>query len=367
MISLLLTLLVMVVFLYHGVLYEDIGLLTVVYALGILVVISLIEIGFRFFTFRCYTHIPIAMAEIGKPIELLIKTRNKGLFPVGKVKVRVSVKNVLKNKTEKQWFTLPGVPLGNHQYSFKIVVDSAGAYDVRLEKIRLFGLVGLISFTKKNKDLTTFCILPEVYSMGIEVKDSTRNFRGDADIFDDFRSGEDPTETFEIREYREKDKLQNIHWKLSAKMDDLMVKENSLPRPCGIVLMVDTTVKGKNKGEVDAFLEVLASISFRLMDLKCPHFVTWLSRETEDVRRIRVDNEESYYMFLNYFLKDIDAGQEKNIRREYREKFRNEIYLHDVMVTTDLELYKDGDLLAKWNLKNVKNVEDECSKLELLL
>ena len=106
----------MVVCLYYGVLYEDTGILTVMYALGILVIVSILEIVARFFTFRCYSQIPISMAEIGKPIELLIKTQNKGFFPVGKVRVRVSVRNALNKVKETSWHTLPGVPLGNSQY-----------------------------------------------------------------------------------------------------------------------------------------------------------------------------------------------------------------------------------------------------------
>lgn len=367
MISLLLTLLVMTVCLYYGVLYEDVGLITALFVIGILALVAVMEIIWRMVTFRCYSQIPIGMAEIGRPLEILIKTRNKGLLPVGKVRVRISITNVLTREKETEWQTIPGIPFGQGQFVVKVTMAAAGAYEVRIERVRIYGLTGFISFTKRSKDLSTFCILPEVHSMGIEVKDSTKNFRGDADVFDDFRSGEDPSETFEIREYREKDKLQNIHWKLSAKMDDLMVKENSLPRPCSIVLMADASSKSKNKDAAEVFLELLASISFRLMDLKTPHFVTWLSRETGDVRRIRVDNEESYYMFLNYFMKDMDAKQQKDIRKEYRQKYRNEIYLHDVVISSGLEIYKDGELFTKWNLKNIKSVEDECSKVELLL
>lgn len=367
MISLLLTLLIMVVCFYYGVMYRDPGILTVLFALGILAVLSLIELVFRRFTFRCYANIPIAMAEKGRPIELLIETKNSGWLPVGKVKVKLSVINVLKKEKEQVWLTLPGAPVGRKKYAFPLEVDSAGAYDVRIEKVRVYGLTAFIFMNKKSKERASFCILPEIHSMNLDVEDSTRNFRGDADIFDDFRCGDDPTETFDIREYREKDKLQNIHWKLSARTDELMVKENSLPRPCAVVLMPDTAGRGKVKAEADAFLELFASISFRLMDLKCPHFVAWLSRETGDVRRIRVDNEESYYMCLNYFLRDIDGETGKSVRQEYRERFKNEIYLHDVVITRDLKLFKDEELITKWNVKEIKSIEDECDKLELLL
>ncbi|NDO43034.1 DUF58 domain-containing protein [Thomasclavelia cocleata] len=42
------------------------------------------------------------------------------------------------------------------------------------------------------------------------------------------QKGDDPTEIYDIHKYREGDLLKNIHWKLSAKYDDVLVKDNAL-------------------------------------------------------------------------------------------------------------------------------------------
>ena len=52
---------------------------------------------------------------------------------------------------------------------------------------------------------------------------------GDADVYDDFRPGNDSSEIFDVREFRDGDKIQSIHWKLSAKMQELVVREDSQP------------------------------------------------------------------------------------------------------------------------------------------
>ena len=44
-----------------------------------------------------------------------------------------------------------------------------------------------------------------------------------------YRSGSDMSEVFGIREYREGDSIRNIHWKLTGKCDDIMIKLPSLP------------------------------------------------------------------------------------------------------------------------------------------
>ena len=51
----------------------------------------------------------------------------------------------------------------------------------------------------------------------------------DSDRFSTYKKGDDPSEIFDIREYADGDKIQRIHWKLSSKTGDLMVKEGSLP------------------------------------------------------------------------------------------------------------------------------------------
>lgn len=49
------------------------------------------------------------------------------------------------------------------------------------------------------------------------------------DIYDGKKSGTDVSEVFGLREYREGDTLQSIHWKLSGKMHQLIVREFGRP------------------------------------------------------------------------------------------------------------------------------------------
>lgn len=61
----------------------------------------------------------------------------------------------------------------------------------------------------------------------------------DSDRFSTYKKGDDPSEIFDIREYADGDKIQRIHWKLSSKTGDLMVKEGSLPLMKEIHIFID--------------------------------------------------------------------------------------------------------------------------------
>lgn len=365
-VSLIISLLITAVCFYYGILYENPVFITVGFALGILLLLSVIEVIYRMFTLKCSMEIPITMAEQNMPVSVVFKMKNNGGIPSGRVDVRMCIRNSLAPKGKTRWFTITGVAPKISRHEFKVVLYGAGSHEVELIKLRIYSTFGLFSLTKKCTDFGYVLVLPEIYSTQIQVTEATRNFMGDADVFDEFRPGHDPGEIYEIRQYREKDKLQSIHWKLSAKTDELMVKETSLPKACAIVLMLDLKKPGKKSAaeSVAAFLELAASISYCLMDQKCPHYITWFSRETEDVRRIRVDDEESFYLFLTHYLRDGVAQNEKDMRQEYRNKYKNEWYLHDLCINNELQVYKNNELITKLNIKKIK---DECEKMELLL
>lgn len=366
MVSLLISLLITAVCFYYGILYENTAILTLGYALILLLLFSIIEVIYRLCTLKCHLEIPITMAEQRQPVSIIFRITNNSIFSGGRVDVRMNIRNSLVRKGKTRWFTVSQVAPKTSRHEFKVVLYGAGSHEVALIKLRIHSTFGLFSVTKKCKDFGSILVLPEIYSTLIQVSESTRNFVGDAEVYDEFRPGYDPGETFEIRQYREKDKLQSIHWKISAKTDELMVKENSLPKACAIVLLLD--LKKKDRGAMEeymaAYLELVSSISFCLLDGKVPHFIAWHSKETGDIRRIRVDDEESFYLFLIHYLRDGASLNEKDIREEYRHKHKNEWYLHDVCVNNHLEVYRDGELIYKLDVKKIK---DECEKMELLL
>lgn len=353
---------------YLGILYVNAIMLTIGYALLILIAVSVVEIIYRFFTLRCYIDVPISMTEEGHPVHAVVKIRNRGFLPAGKVEVKVEDKNVFQEKGQAQWLTIGDVSVGERKHSFEMAIEGAGCHDILATKMKIYSMFGLVYLTRKCKDFSSVLIMPKIHSIGVQVTESVRNFLGDADVYDEFRPGHDSGETFEIRAYREKDKLQSIHWKLSAKMDELMVKENSLPKACAVVLLLEFHPWKKNgwkrkEKDAGAYLDLVASLSYTLMDQKCPHFVAWFSAEKNGIRRIRVDDEESFYLFLDVYLREV-APTDKDMRDEYRKEYKNEWYLHDIVINEKLELYKNGKFVTQLD---EKKIEDECEKMELLL
>lgn len=238
-------------------------------------------------------NIPIAIATQGESIRVSLSCRLKEAGFDG-VKYRVTVKNNLSGEKSTKWLS------GGSDFLYS--VNLCGNYEFELLRIKLYDFSRLFYVTKRVKKYANVEVMPQIDEIPVRITDRVRNFFGDSDIYDDLRPGYDPSELFDVREFQNGDRLQSVHWKLSARTDELMVKENSLPKACAVAIVAD--LRGIKKGrQADAFMKLLVSLSFSLMDQKCSHYVAWYDTAINDIVRARVDDEEGFYIFLNSFLK----------------------------------------------------------------
>ena len=106
-----------------------------------------------------------------------------------------------------------------------------------VEKVKAQDYLRLFSRGSEKKDQSEeVMVLPMIHKItGAAIISTGRKFWKDS-CFQKIRIGEDTSEVFDIREYRSGDTSHRIHWKLSAKTDDFMVKEYSLPMERTVLL-----------------------------------------------------------------------------------------------------------------------------------
>lgn len=350
---------------YISVLYKSTSLILFGYAGALLLVSACLFLVYRMHTVRCSITFPISIAECGKPLTVRIHLENRGFLPCLKFRCLLEQKNHFLNRKQKKWLLGGMAPSGNNSFDYALVIDDYGSYTVSLKKLRIYDLTGLFYFHKNVKCSGSVQVLPRMQEIGVHLSQASRNFFGDADVYDDVRPGEDHNELFQIREFQGGDKIQSVHWKLSAKLDELLVKENSLPKACPVVVFLDYKSDKQKKAEkLNAYLVILASISFSLMDAGCAHYAVWYSSRREDLIRVRIDDEESLYLFLSGYLEDTFQKQEKDLVEAYQEKYRGENYLFALQLDERLQLLKNGERILRFHLENWKT---ELNELEIIL
>lgn len=360
--------LVLVVTFYMAMIYENtaIGLLGLSEA--VFIVCSICFLWFQSRRLKAALTIPMVLGEKNKPVKLYVNFTNPTGFACTKVKVLILYKNLVEKREHRKWILAETVPVGETKQMYQVCISEAGSFEFRVGKIRIYDLFGIFYLERRMKGNARCIIFPEIHDLMVQLGSAVTGFTGDAEEYDELRPGYDPSETFDVRQFREGDRIQSIHWKLSARMDELMVKEHSLPRPCSVVLILGAgkgangygTVfngrgrKRKKAGDNGGFLEWAISLSFALMDRECAHFLAWKSVQSGEIVRTRVDDEESFYLAITSFLQDCDFGADEPLAERYREKYRGEHYAHILELSGKPELKVDG---KNYGLTEFENFE----------
>lgn len=315
--------------------------------------------------------VPITLAERGQSVNVRIAKSGHALFASSKVKYLVTIRSSFQKKMQKKWLSGEYDSKEESRNQYELSFQASGNYEIGLKQVRIYDLTGLFYFTQRDKGFGNVEIMPDIHEVQVRLTERARNFFGDADVYDEKRPGQDMNEVFQIRPFQNGDKIQSVHWKLSARTDELMVKESSMPKACSVVLILDaaetgTKVKGKHSDRIqlDAFFSAAASISFSMMDAGCPHYVAWYSGEEKDVVRMRVDDEESFYQFLSYFLSEGGSKDTVDVYQLYKQKYHSEFLLHRYVLNKELVL-AEGDKAI--TTLHSDNLEKELSDTEFIL
>lgn len=334
MINLFFYVICMALILYAAVIYGSVGLAVVSFAGGFVMLSAYVYLLLVCFSLKSSLEIPISVAECGKTTEITIKVKNRSFLPAAKLVFFLSYENLLTG--EKGKIRLKGASDAGQTtvVCVKLYVNHCGKYHVRLRKLRVYDLSGIFYLPRFLKERSEFYVMPKLYDTAVTVTEASRHFMGESDVYGDTAGGMDASEILQIREFRDGDKIQSIHWKMSAKVDELMVRENRQPIGCPVVLFLDFQEK---RAQMDAFLTIAAAVSFALLDQKCAHYVTWSSGREEDVLRLRVDDEETFYLFLMLLYEEKKREKRKaGLMEDYKEKYKAEPFVTGVVVRSDL-------------------------------
>ena len=297
------------------------------------------------------TILPIAEKNQEIPITVVVSNRSK--YVNVPVKVFVKVENSFTG--EKKRFKDGGIvsrkkPL---RIIFRLKSENCGNIKISIEKCLIYDMLSILKAYWKGREGRNVGILPECHLIPVEVTRRTREFLADADEYSDRESGDDPSEIYQVREYQEKDSLHDIHWKLSAKADELLVKEHGRPLGCVVLIWLNLyTEKGLRKNVSDVVLELTASLSRSLLEEACVHMVAWYEVENQRIQKKRISKEEHIYELLNRLL--YTKTHQEQIESVYDNAFRGIAFSTIVEVRADGKVFVNEEEKIQLPLKEKK-------------
>lgn len=230
---------------------------------------SSLELGFE---------VPPA-CEVGQPLSLRIAVRRRILVPIGRIECTVSCRNVMMGANRSSLVTLDASAAPQSRYELPLRTDACGRVELAAGDVRVCDPLGLLRRTAEARFSGSYTVYPRMLDLTVPLERSPRaTYSGTA--YDPRRRGQDMSEPFDIRDYRETDSLHAIHWKLSSKLDKLLVREASHPSNYDVLLLVDAGLRDEDGAPtpanvLTAILELAASISYEFLRQNLGHNVAF--------------------------------------------------------------------------------------------
>lgn len=200
----------------------------VFFALGLTILFSLISVLWTLLTIRVTMKSGKSRAMRGEKLMAQINVRHGALLPAGSVRIALSVPGA-----SAQEIAVDTPPLKEKSFRSTIACPHRGSYEVGVSQITAEDLFGLFRLSRRpNEKLMRLEIYPRTaQALPLELKAS--------DVGPEFRSRatEDAASPSDIRKWQDGDELKKVHWKLSLRKRELMVRTfEESARPDTLVL-----------------------------------------------------------------------------------------------------------------------------------
>lgn len=252
-------------------------------------------------------------------------------LPSNQVLVELSVKNQLTKEESRHEISLSSVKGQAKKIDFQLASQYCGAVEVAVVAVTYYDLLGLVKHKGEAPNASqTFLVLPELTEMTI---DNLEAWHGQdlAELVQN-KKGFDPGEIYDFKTYEIGDAVKNIHWKLSAKAQELIVKELSEPSDQSQFILLETSYSKKDSQGlakvIDGLMTIYLSLSQSLIDHSIAHSIAWFDSNQKHLHIVQINTVEDLRESLPKLLAinfSIDAattlnsfqqseyGQESNI------------------------------------------------------
>lgn len=186
--------------------------------------------------------------------------------------------SILGKYFEKRRVTVDGST--HNKYKYELLCNYRGYYEVGIEKVYLYDFFGLFKMPYKVLEPKCITVYPRIVPLGFfPIEKCTHQ---DSEVIVDYCSDQGMILS-DTRGYRYGDSMRKVHWKLTAKKQELMVKHTNATVDGKVAIVLDLK---KHQGQVDdkALIEdsmVECSIAVMHYCMTCGVPVTLLAQEKE--------------------------------------------------------------------------------------
>lgn len=257
--------------------------------------------------------------DMHKKEEFLVHVvlENPTWFPLVNATACVQISNSFYAVQGEHELNMPVRAHGTMEITYPIVMEQCGHFVMRVSSIQCMDLLGIYTVTVPLDQTAECLVLPDAQVREQEAGNLYQ--KGVREAMESKEKGYDFSEISGIREYIPGDKLQNIHWKLSSKKDELMVKERVSVSAMQLHVVVELV---ENESvQTEGVLELADGITKALVRQNLPFTVHYYSVLQANMQQMYIGNEVERKQWLELLLYDVcykdgDRAQEL-FQKEY--------------------------------------------------
>lgn len=226
------------------------------------------------------------------PVQLCVT--NKSIFPIGKAEAHIEYYNIFNNQINEFELLFPVQARNTQRITFQLSSKYCGILKIRSAYIDIYDPLRIFRFRTGKNVQAEIAVMPEIHEVNGAISYTDRESE-ESSVFSESTAGDDPSEIFDLRDYINGDKLNRIHWKLSSKKDELIVKEYSMPVdvPCMLFLNLKCYEDSEYTLPVfDTLVETLISVSQFMIENERIHTVVYYNAETRDFSEVNITSPE---------------------------------------------------------------------------
>ncbi|MBQ6623557.1 MAG: DUF58 domain-containing protein [Mogibacterium sp.] len=280
---------------------------------------------------------------VGDKPTMRLTIENPGIMPVANAELEVVCENLRTGETDSTVIHVSPGPKSKKEIDFEVLSGHAGRYRIHVTDALVWDPLMLAKKEARCEDSRFITVMPEIFETQL-------SYASDAALLENDRSAEsrrgmDPGDVRGIREYVPGDPVRNIHWKLSEKIDKMLVKE--LGTPITDQLLVILGSAGERSSDPEA-LETIASVYVSLLNTlrldSTSLTAAWTDALTGRAVFKKISDEDEMNLAADEFLASPAAlqGAFSSIDRDLAETRYAHIVIVCGRVPTGLEAIANG-------------------------
>ncbi len=300
--------------------------------------------------------------RMDQQVAVVFELRRKSRLPLGSIRLQVVFENILYEERMEAEVWLQPDEQRDMFFTYLYDARDCGNVKIHVSFAEYQDIFGLFVFRRPAVILEEILVYPPEIRLNTELlqRPETKSF---GDMYNQ-KKGQDISEVSGLRGYVPGDSMNSIHWKLSSKLDELIVREFGQPSNYNTLILYEMTKRNGNR-EIpnvcnNAVLALTAALSMGMLELNLEHNVGRI--QNKDFQIVPVYSIDTYeQMQMNLLCLPV-VGEVNGVDTVYsfmRGNLRNE-YTKMIYVTpcyeesTARQLSREVDLTVLQIVKGKK-------------